>query len=275
MTPMKWMAGCLLAASAVATAFASDISAEEIVARNAAARGGVEAWRKVQTMAWTGHAESTSAPGRKMPFLLEQMRPNKTRFELVADSKKSIRIYDGSNGWKLRPNATTGVPESIPYSDEESKFARGAQVIDGPLMEYVAKGGAISFAGYAQAEGRNAYILDVKLPSGGNHRVWVDAQTFLEVRHDRQVNGASGQLGVVTVVFRDYHDFEGLQMPTTIETGAGAGGAQNKLVIERVALNPKLDERMFVNPNVRTTQRRGVTIDTRGVAASPLLPAPQ
>ena len=278
MMPRKWIAGWVLAAFAASAALAQaapNITAAEIVAKNAAARGGVQAWSKIQTMAWAGHVESANAPGRNMPFMLEQMRPNRTRFELMADGKKSVRVYDGSGGWKQRPNATTGVPETLPYSDDELKFAHGAQVIDGPLMDYVAKGAAVSFGGYAMAENRRAYIVDVKLPSGGKHRVWVDAETFLEVRHERQVREIGGQLGTVSVIFRDYHDFEGLQIPTTIETGPAPGGAQNKLVIERVALNPQLDERMFVMPVQLSARRRGVTVDTRGAAAAAPRPAPQ
>jgi len=39
---------------------AGALSAEQIAAKNEAARGGVEAWRKIQTMLWRGHMESTA-----------------------------------------------------------------------------------------------------------------------------------------------------------------------------------------------------------------------
>jgi hypothetical protein len=274
--PRRRLALCVLAAYAVTPAiFAQSappmVTAEEIVRKNAAARGGVEAWQRLQTMAWTGYVESGTAPVRKMPFLLEQKRPNKTRFELVADGRRSIRVYDGTGGWKLRPNPANGRPELTPYNDNELMFARGAQVIDGPLMDYVAKGAVVTLAGRGMAEGRNAYILDVKLPAGGDHRVWVDAETYLEVRQDRQVRGGVGQIGVVTVLFHDYHDFEGVNIPTRIETGASAGAASNKLVIERVALNPPFDDHMFARPDTPVSRRNSIIVDTR-TAASPGAP---
>ena len=250
------------------TQAASTITAAEIIERNAAARGGVDAWKKLQTLAWSGHVESDAMPGHKLPFLLEQMRPNKTRFELMTDGQRSVRVYDGGTGWKLRPNGGSGRPELAPYTDDELKFARGAQVIDGPLMDYVAKGAVITFGGFAEAEGRRAYIVEAKLPSGGNHRVWVDAETFLEIRHDRQVRGAAGQMGTVMVLFRDYREFEGLQIPTTIETGGAVGVAPNKLVIERVSLNPKFDDRMFAKPETPVSRRNSIIVDTRGSSAA-------
>lgn len=248
------------------------ISAAEVIEKNAAARGGVEAWQRLTTMAWTGYVES-AVQGRKLPFLLEQKRPNMTRFEIVNDGQRSVRLFDGKSGWKLRPNPANGRPELSNYSEDELSFARGAQVISGPLMDYVAKGAIVTVSGHGQAEGRYAYILDVKMPSGGNHRIWVDAETFLEVRHDRQVRGGLGQLGAVTVIFRDYREFEGVQIPTKIETGAGFGASANKLVIERVALNPELEDRMFARPDTPVSRKNSIVVDTRK-PGSAMGPAP-
>ncbi|MBS0375932.1 MAG: hypothetical protein JSR73_15240 [Proteobacteria bacterium] len=238
-----------------------------MVERNAAARGGTEAWQRLKTMAWTGYVESAATPGRKLAFLLEQKRPNKTRFELLTDGQRSIRLYDGRSGWKLRPNAGSGRPELAPYSEDELRYARGAQVIDGPLMDGVAKGGTATLVGRDQADGHTAYVLDVVLPSGERQRVWVDAETFLEVRQDRQVRNAAGQMRTFTVLFGDYHAFEGVQIATTIETAGGAAGApQNKLVIERVALNPEIDDHEFARPDTPVSRRNSAVVDTRGAA---------
>ncbi len=257
------LAACLATGAYAAERFAApDLTAAQIIEKNAAARGGVEAWRKIETMAWTGHVESANAPGRDLPFLLEQKRPNKTRFEIMAVSQKSVRIFDGANGWKMRPSAS-GRPELQPYTAEELRFARDAQIIDGPLMDYAAKGAAITLGGVDEIEGRKAYRLNMRLSSGANHRLWVDAETFLESRFDRETRNAQGQPTVVSVVYRNYHAFEGLQIPLIIETGAAAGKGADKLVIDKVALNPQLDDRMFAKPNVPAARSRGVTVDTR------------
>ena len=73
MNRLSCLVGCmLLAASLAASALAQDgpggLSAAEIVERNAAARGGVPAWQKLQTLAWAGHTEINSVPGRQMPM---------------------------------------------------------------------------------------------------------------------------------------------------------------------------------------------------------------
>ncbi len=265
---LKHIAGCLLAACIAQAAFAqaatASLTADQIVERNAAARGGVEAWRKVQTMAWAGHVESSNA--RVLPFQLAQQRPDRTRFEIVAEGQKSMRVYDGANGWKVRLNSS-GRPEASPYSEEELRFARGAQVIEGPLMDYVARRGVVTLAGLGETAGRKAYVLGVALPSGGRHRVWVDAESFLELRLDREVRDGDGRAAMVTVLYGDYRTFEGLEIPTTIETTGARGQATNRLVIERVAINPPFDEKLFARPNLPGFRRNAALVDTRDAGA--------
>jgi len=218
-------------------------------------------------MAWAGYAELGASPMRRLPFLLEQKRPDKMRFEIMAEGLRSVRAFDGTVGWKMKPNPATGKAETQTYTPDELAFARSAQVIDGPLMDYVAKGAALTLSGEGEVEGRKALVVDVKLPSGGGHRVWVDAATFLELRHDRTVHGATGPGAQVSVLFREYREFEGLKMATVIETSAEPGRPANRLVIEKIALNPELDEAAFSRPPEVFSRRRGVVVDARGPSA--------
>jgi len=79
---------------------------------------------------------------------------------------------------------------------------------------------------------------------------------------------------VTSVYFADYRAVEGLQLPFTIETGTADGKTRDKLVIEQVALNPRLDDRRFAKPGSATVRRRGVTVDTRSaVKGNPARPA--
>jgi outer membrane lipoprotein-sorting protein len=276
---MKWilataLAGGLATVSLAAVPVATPrLTAAEIVAKNAVARGGADAWQKMQTMVWSGHTESEAAPDRKLPFLLELKRPGRVRFEIATPAGRSLRIYDGSNGWKLRPNSA-GLPELQPYTDAELAFARGAQIIDGPLMDYAAKRAAISIAGTTQIDGRDAYLLDAKLPNGDSGRLWIDAETFLEARHDRTVGDGASHQATSTMSYHDYRQFEGLKVALVIETGAASGKGRDKLVIEKIALNPPIDDKTFAKPSIATPRHGGVMIDTRSAAAAAAGPPP-
>jgi hypothetical protein len=243
---MLLVGGCGAVAAAAPTGVLPDLSVAQIVERNAAARGGLEAWRNVRTMVWIGHLLSNGPAPAAVPFVLQMKRPDKTRFEVTAENEKSIRAFDGRAGWKVRP-PRGGKAELTSYTPEEVRFAKDAPGIDGPLIDHEAKGIDVQLDGTEVVEGRPAYRLSVKLPSGAMRRVWVDADTFLDVKYEREARG-SGRLGVVSVFYRDYRAIDGLQVPMTIETAAGDGRSGDRMVIDRVLLNPPLDDREFTWP---------------------------
>ncbi len=253
-----------------AAAAAPNLGVEQILERNAAARGGLEAWRKAQTMVWGGHVERADGSGAGMPFMFFQKRPNRTRFEIVVDKAKAVRVFDGDQGWKLRP-AASGRPEVQPYTEEERRAARDALVIDGPLLDGKAKGVDVKLDGLDEVEGRQAFRLVARLPSGATERVWVDAETFLEVKYDRPARDAAGAPSTA-VYLRNYKAFEGLQIPFTIETRTPGGPVGDRLVIERIAIGTPLPDGMFARPDLRTS-RRGITVDTRLPPPGRSLPA--
>jgi hypothetical protein len=266
-----WMLGAALCAPVVAVAAPATgpgtpaiIGLAEIVERNAAARGGLDAWRKVQTMAWSGHVERADGAGPRLPFLFEQRRPNLTRFEIAADQQRSVRVFDGQQGWKLRPSAS-GRPELQPYGEDEQRAARDALVIDGPVLDAQAKGIELTLEGMDEVEGRKAFRLNARLPSGTIQSVWIDAQTFLEIRYERPGRDSAGRPTTAAVYLRDYQAFEGLQIPFTIETRGGP--IADRLVIERVELNPALPDGSFARPGSRGS-RRGIAVDTRSATAA-------
>ena len=38
-----------------------------------------------------------------LPFIMELKRPRKMRFELQFKGQTAVQVFDGANGWKLRP----------------------------------------------------------------------------------------------------------------------------------------------------------------------------
>jgi hypothetical protein len=237
----------IVAGSLAATrAPAAELSATEIVARNVAARGGLEAWRKVETMVWMGHIESAHAPMPSMQFKLEQKRPNKTRLQIQAFGDKSMRVFDGAHGWKLR--SARGRPQVQPYTPQELKFAQAGHGIDGPLIDDAAKGNSVTLEGVDEIGGQKAYHLNVRLLKGGAEHVWIDTKTFLDIRHDRMAEGPAGAPRRVSATYGDYRTVDGLQIPFLITTGGGPGTTPDRMQLERVVLNVPLDDSTFGNP---------------------------
>lgn len=246
---------------------------EQVVEKNAAARGGKDAWAKIHSIAYAGHIVSPAAPGRAMPFLLEQQRPARMRFEIMVPGHRSVRIFDGAQGWKMR-TGNGGMPEVRSYTEQELRYVRDAQAIEGPLMAAVRRGFALTLGGAALIAGRKAYVVSYRPRLDAIHRIWVDAETFLEVRYERQFRAAGDRRARAAVEYHDYHAFEGLQIPMTIEPGSAPGRPSDQLVIDRVALNPRLADNLFSKPALAAARHKGVVVEARHPPVPPKLAAP-
>jgi outer membrane lipoprotein-sorting protein len=240
------LAGLLSAAAAGEADAAPALTADQIVEKNVAARGGLEAWRKIETMMWTGHIEVGNPSRPAAPFVLEYKRPNKMRFEITEDHEKSLRLFDGVAGWK----ASSGMPIVKRYSPGELRSAREAQGIGGLLIDHKARGLEIALEGTGEVDGRQAYRLALTLASGSTRHLWVDAQTFLELKLEREGRLAGHRTGTVSVFYRDWRTIDGLQLPMTIETHVDGSKVAERMRIEEVTLNPSLSDAHF--------ERRGV-----------------
>src|SRR6267143_2727147 len=264
------------------------LSAVDIADKNVAARGGLQAWRAVQTMSLAGKlgaggnqraalpvpSPGPGGAGRKsnrqtlasrpaeevqLPFVMELQRPRKMRFELQFNGKTAVQVFDGASGWKLRPFLNRRVVE--PYTAEEMKTASMQADLDGPLVDYAAKGTRIELDGVEKVEDRDTYKLKLTMNNGQSIHVWIDAQSFWETKIEGQPRRLDGTYHPVEVYYRDYRPVNGLQIPFILETrvlplAQKSRGIRNtpvpveKIVIDKVVVNPNLEESRFSQPEI-------------------------
>jgi hypothetical protein len=246
-------------------------TAEDVLARNAVARGGLEAWRKIDRVVWLGHIEpAVQEEGVPNPkFVAHLERPNHTRFEVKSRQSNFARIFDGEHGWRTRP-AKDGRPSVTPFPKSEVDFAKSEFVVDGPLLDAAAKGVKVSLDGLDTLEGERTYRLSLRLPNGGERKVWIDTKTNLEVRIDRPAGTGVDPNRPVSTYYRDWSDEDGLMLPHAIETASmqADNGVElprrDRVVIEGVLVNPKFEALTFAMPAVpmRRNSKTEVHIDS-------------
>lgn len=260
-----------------------ELGVDEILQRNAAARGGLQAWRAVGSLSLSGvlDAGRTRQDGGRvamatnklataqakararqlvqttgklepesrliqLPFQLDMKRPAKTRLEIPFQGDTAVQVFDGAQGWKLRPYL--GRREVEAFSAQELKQALSQQPMDGLLIDHLAKGTAVALAGAELVEGRPNYRLKLTLRNGDVRQVWVDAQTFLESRVDSPARLWNGRMHPVYTYLRDYHPVQGLQIAHRLETAMEGVPGSESIYVEKVALNPALDDARFDRP---------------------------
>jgi outer membrane lipoprotein-sorting protein len=223
-----------------------DLTAAQIVERNISARGGLQAWRTVKTLSMSGKLDAGGKQKVQLPFVLEMERNRKTRLELQFNGQTAVQVYDGTNGWKLRPFLNRRDVE--PYTPDELKAASMQADIDGPLVDYVAKGTKVQLEGIQSVEGHDAFNLKLTLKTGQVQHIWVDAQTFLDVKIEGTPRRLDGRFHPVATYLRDYRSVNGLMIPYVNETAVDGVKQTEKILVEKVIVNPKLEDSHFSKP---------------------------
>jgi hypothetical protein len=258
------------------------LSAAQIVDKHVAARGGQQAWRAVQALSVSGKMDAGSgdsiarsvkvsrsrrAPASKLaqqpdapeadkaaaekqvqlPFVLEMKRPGKSRVEIEFAGKTAVQVYDGSHGWKLRPFLNRDDVE--PFTADEAKSEADKGDMDGPLVDYAAKGTKVELEKIEPVEGRDAYKLKLTMKSGKVQHIWIDTQTFLDVKIDGIPRRMDGRMHTVWIYQRDFRSVQGLMVPFLLETAVDGYPDTHKMVIEKVSVNPQLDDARFAKPH--------------------------
>ncbi len=249
-------AACLLSltaatvsvAASTATSAPRQLSVDQIVERNIAARGGLAAWRSVKTLTIAGEIDAGGKPSHALPYVLREKRPHMSRLEVVFNKQTSVQIFDGTQGWKVRPFLNRNEVET--YTPSQLKSAAAQQDLDGPLMDYAAKGTQIALVSFETVEGRPAYKLLLTLRDGDKRSLWVDAGSFLELKMQGEPRKLDGKMRNVALYFRDYKTEHGLTMPRLEETAVEGVKQANKMTITRVAVNEPLDDSLFRRPQL-------------------------
>jgi hypothetical protein len=184
----------------------------------------------------------------QLPFRLEMKRPRKSRLEIDFAGKTAVQVYDGQNGWKLRPYLNRDDVE--PFTAEEAKSEEAMADLEPPLMDYAAKGTRVALEGVEQVDGHNAYKLKLTMKNGDVQHVWIDGQSFLDVKVDGLPRRMDGKMRTVWISQRDFRSVQGLMVPYLYETANEGNPRTHRMVVESVAVNRTLDDARFAKPQV-------------------------
>ena len=272
-------AGVAIGATPSATAPALGVS--QIVDKHLAARGGADVWHSAQAISWSGKmdigsgdsagrtnrflrsgsmpsghkelVEESSSQGRdasskqvQVPFTLTMARPHKTRIELEIAGKSALQVFDGTQGWKVRPYLNRDGAE--PFSPEELKLEQARESLDGPLVDYAAKGTRVDLDGVEAVAGKPAYKLKLTHKDGSIQHVWIDAKSYLDVKVEGNPRHMDGRMHNTYVYQSDFRTVQGLVVPFVMQTVVDGYPDRHGMYIDKVTVNPQLAATSFAKP---------------------------
>jgi hypothetical protein len=230
-----------------AAAFAQNKSqptVDQLVAKNVEAKGGAAALHDLQTLRLAG--KMLVQQGQiQFAYLQIKKRPEDVRSEASLQGMTQIEAYDGKEGWRVSPFFGRRDPERM-SADDVKALVEDAEM-DGPLVDWKAKGNAVEYLGTEDVDGTPAHKLKVTRKNGDVSFIYLDPDHFLEIRvlTQRTRHGAYEEL---ETDLGDYEKAGGVFVPTSIEFGGKGAPDKQRIIIDKVEANVPVDETMFHFP---------------------------
>ena len=221
---------------------ASAQTADQILAKVIAARGGRDKLRAVRSQRISGTISFGDVSG---PFVVELKRPLKMHMQLTVQNQTMVRVYDGQSGWANNPFAGKLNPEAM--SEDELKNITEESDFDGPLLDYKSKGNQVELAGKDKVNDKNVWRVKLTNKNGDVRFYLFDADSFLLLKWEGK-RKYEGQELPVESYFTDYREVGGLKFAFGIDSGSSATDITQKIRIDKIDLNPTLNDAEFTKP---------------------------
>jgi hypothetical protein len=216
---------------------------DELVARNIQAKGGLEKMKAIQTLRIKGRLNQgsfTALVGQELK------RPAMARSTFTIQGMTAIQAYDGQTGWQISPFQGRKDPELL-GEDDLRDLVEDAD-LDGPLVDYKGKGHTVEYLGHDTVDGDDVYRLKCTLKNGDIVYYYLDPDSSLEIRTERQqfIRGAVRER---QTDLGSYKPVAGVMYPYSIETGPKSNPAvRARITIDSIEANVPIDDAAFKMP---------------------------
>ena len=233
--------GLLLALVILSPLAVLGMDADELIAKNQEASGGLEKLLSVKSVKFTG---MVLAQGMEFPFTMIQKRPNKMRIEADIMGATMVQCYSGEKGWAINP--MTGSSDPQPMSGIEEKSFKLQADMDGPMVDYAKKGYTVEYIGEEDVEGTPAHQLRIDTNDGIVMDVFMDAEYFLIIKSSNKITVDENEFETQTYM-SDFQEVDGMVIPFAIETRSG-DTVMNQIMMEKAEYAIEVDDSIFVMP---------------------------
>jgi hypothetical protein len=233
----------VLAAVCCLGAFAFAQTADELVNKNIEAKGGIDKIKALKSIRMT--SKLTAGGGFTATVGQENERPNLVRETFSLQGMTAITAYDGTTGWQIQPFGGHKDPEFMGEDDMRDLLLDAD--FDGPLVDYKEKGNTVEYLGHDVVDGDDALRLKVTLKNGDILYYYLDPDTFLEIRRERQ-EFIRGSIHESVTEMGSYKPVAGVMFPFSVSQGSRSNPAEQTTTVQKIDVNVALDPADFAVP---------------------------
>jgi hypothetical protein len=209
-------------------------TADEVIAKHISAIGGVDNWKKVNSMKMEGLLQ---ANGADVNVTVTILHGKGMRQDISVMGMTGYEIVTPTEGWNFMPFQGQQEPEAkTPEALAEAQDNLDAQ---GGLIDFAAKGHKVELLGKEDVEGTECFKLKVTKKGGSVSTLFIDPKSFYIVQ-SKTIQKANGQEMEVVTSYSNYEKLpEGIIVAKSMTLPFG------ELNMSKVTINGPVDESIF------------------------------
>jgi hypothetical protein len=218
-------------------------TADELIAKNIQAKGGMEKIKAIKSVRQVGKFDLGG--GFRAAAVQENQRPNLLRQTFSIQGMTAVQAYDGSTGWQIQPFQGHKDPELM--GEDDLRDMQLESDFDNPMVDYKEKGNTVDYLGHDIVDGDDALRLKVTLKNGDLVYYYLDPDTFLEIRKEIQQT-IRGSIRERVVDFGSYKPVNGVMFPFSVATGSKSNPGAQTFTAEKIEANTSIADSDFAVP---------------------------
>jgi hypothetical protein len=214
-------------------------TADEIVSKYVAAVGGLENWKKVNSVIQTG---SMTVQGTNLDIVITTLHQKGSRQDINAMGMNNYMICTPTEGWRFFPIQGQQAPEA--FTADDVKESQNLLDVSGSLVNYKEKGHSIESLGKEDVDGTECFKIKLTQKGGKVETYYIDPANYYVVKVV-SVMKANGQEAEVATTYSNYQKLpEGITIAMSTSVPF-APGFNIDITLTKVEINKPVDEAIF------------------------------
>lgn len=162
--------------------------------------------------------------------------PNIAKKEALSQAGANTRLYDGKKGTEKNRDGIRNI-EGKELADLKFRAVMFAE------SKYKELGIKATVQGIDKVNGKDAYHLEVELPSGDMMQSYYDIETGLKVKESLKIPGMAGQFTSMNIYFSDYKEVGGVKFAHKVKQIIDTQSID--FVVQELKVNSGLKKKVF------------------------------
>jgi zinc protease len=203
--------------------------------------GGVDAFKSINTMQWTGNMTAVTPQGEmEVTVNTVMMMPDKLRANIQTPMGEMSQLLNGDQAWIVSPQGTRPAPEQMREQLQSNLWHNVSYLFANANQE----GLTVQYLGEEKVDSLTCAVLNITPKYVKSFKLYLDTKTRMPVKMSFQGMNMMGAPAATEQMYSDYREVGNVKLPFKSVTNQDGEKAQEALASE-ILINVDVDETLF------------------------------